>query len=92
MTKTIWLVPWQGLTSPSNLRTKSFLHVLKPRIDELGDLVLLPPDSINFEGLFLDNQLGSSTPTELSGALGGVPVEVFGGDWVEMIERLAATA
>jgi putative radical SAM enzyme (TIGR03279 family) len=53
-----------------------------------GDLVLLPPDSVNFEGLFLDNRPGRNTPDELSAALGGVPVEVFDGDWVGVIERL----
>lgn len=52
---------------------------------DLGDLVLLPPDCLNFEGLFMDNK----TPDELSEALGGVPVQVFGGDWVEVLESLA---
>jgi putative radical SAM enzyme (TIGR03279 family) len=54
----------------------------------LGDLVLLPPDSVNFEGLFLDNRPGRNTPDDLSRALGGVPVEVFGGDWGEVLARL----
>ena len=78
-----------SVTVSGLLNFKSFLHALEPRIGELGDLVLLPPDSINFEGLFLDNKPGMSTPEELSEALGGVPVEVFGGDWVEAIECLA---
>lgn len=56
---------------------------------QLGDLVLLPPDCVNFEGLFLDNRPGRHTPEDLSAALGGVPVEVFDGDWVGLIERLA---
>lgn len=54
----------------------------------LGDLVLLPPDAVNFEGLFLDNRPGRNTPDDLSAALGGVPVEVFGGDWEAVIERV----
>lgn len=78
-----------SVTVSGLLNFKSFLHALEPRIGELGDLVLLPPDSINFEGLFLDNKPGMSTSEELSEALGGVPVEVFGGDWVEAIECLA---
>ena len=79
-----------SVTVSGLLNFKSFQHALKPRTGELGDLVLLPPDSINFEGLFLDNKPGMSTPDELREALGGVPVEVFGGDWVEMIERMAS--
>ena len=55
---------------------------------QLGELVLLPPDCVNFEGLFLDNRPGRHTPEDLSAALGGVPVEVFDGDWVGLIERL----
>jgi len=80
-----------SVTVSGLLNFKSFVHALKPRAGGLGNLVLLPPDSVNFEGLFLDNQEGKSTPGELSKALGGVPVEVFGGDWVETIERLAST-
>ncbi|NNF56632.1 MAG: DUF512 domain-containing protein [Rhodothermaceae bacterium] len=73
------------------LNFKSFVAALKPLAEAgtLGDLVLLPPDSVNFEGLFLDNTPGQGTPEELSAALGGVPVEVFGGDWVEVLDRLA---
>ncbi len=55
----------------------------------LGDRVILPPDCVNFEGLFLDNKPGRHTTDDLSAALGGVPVEVFDGDWVGLIERLA---
>jgi hypothetical protein len=54
----------------------------------LGDLVLLPPDCVNFEGLFLDNRPGRNTPSELAAALGGVRVEVFDGDWVTAIESI----
>lgn len=56
---------------------------------EIGDLVLLPPDSVNFEGLFLDNRDGMRTTDDLSAALGGVPVEVFDGDWAGVLDRLA---
>jgi putative radical SAM enzyme (TIGR03279 family) len=58
----------------------------------LGDLVLLPPDCVNFEGLFLDNRPGRHTPDDLSRALGDVPVEVFRGDWVDLVEGLAELA
>ena len=72
------------------LNFKSFYAALRPLADagRLGDLVLLPPDCVNFEGLFLDNRPGQNTPADLSEALGGVPVEVFGGDWSDIIERL----
>ena len=72
------------------LNFKSFYAALKPLADEgrLGDLVLLPPDCVNFEGLFLDNRPGQNTPADLSGALDGVPVEVFDGDWAGVIEQL----
>jgi len=80
-----------SVTVSGLLNFKSFVEVLQPRSD-LGDLVLLPPDSVNFEGLFLDNQPGKSTPAELSEALGGIPVEVFGGDWVEVVEKIAMTS
>jgi putative radical SAM enzyme (TIGR03279 family) len=72
------------------LNFKSFYAALRPLAEagRLGDLVLLPPDCVNFEGLFLDNRDGQNTPADLSAALGGVPVEVFGGDWSDVIERL----
>ncbi len=67
----------------------SFEGALRPLAEagRLGDLVLLPPDSVNFEGLFLDNREGRNTPDDLARVL-GVPVEVFGGDWADVIERL----
>jgi NifB/MoaA-like Fe-S oxidoreductase len=72
------------------LNFKSFYAALRPLADagRLGDLVLLPPDCVNFEGLFLDNRPGQNTPADLSDALGGVPVEVFDGDWTDLVERL----
>jgi len=73
------------------LNFKSFLAELKPRADSgtLGDLVVLPPDCVNFEGLFLDNRPGQMTPDDLSRALGGVEVVVFDGDWGALVDRLA---
>jgi NifB/MoaA-like Fe-S oxidoreductase len=70
----------------------SFEAALKPLAEagEIGDLILLPPDSVNFEGLFLDNRDGQMSPEDLSNALGGVPVEVFDGDWLALMERLEA--
>ena len=52
--------------------------------EDLGDLVLLPPDCINFEGDFLDNVAGSNNPGDLSREL-GVPVRVFAGDWIDAL-------
>jgi putative radical SAM enzyme (TIGR03279 family) len=73
------------------LNFRSFHDTLAPlaTAGALGDLVLLPPDCVNFEGLFLDNAPGRMTPADLSDALGGVPVEVFDGDWAGVLERLA---
>ncbi len=48
---------------------------------ELGDVVLLPPDCVNYEGNFLDNVVGKNNPDDLSLEL-GVPVRVFAGDWM----------
>ncbi|HLT46806.1 MAG TPA: DUF512 domain-containing protein [Rubricoccaceae bacterium] len=72
------------------LNYRSFWAALKPLKDagRLGDLVLLPPDSVNFEGKFLDEAPGKATPADLAAHL-GVPVEVFQGDWVDVAERLA---
>ena len=73
------------------LNFKSFLARLRPLAEAgtLGDLVVLPPDSVNFEGLFLDNRPGQMTPADLSAALGGVEVVVFDGDWGGLVERMA---
>ncbi|HEX9950815.1 MAG TPA: DUF512 domain-containing protein [Rubricoccaceae bacterium] len=73
------------------LNFKSLAATLGPLAErgEIGDLVLLPPDIVNFEGLFLDNRDGMRTPDDLSAALGGVPVEVFAGDWAAVVDRLA---
>ncbi len=79
-----------SVTVSGLLNFKSFYAALKSlgEARQLGDLVLLPPDSVNFEGLFLDNRPGQNSPDDLSAALGGVPVEVFGGDWANVIESL----
>ena len=79
-----------SVTVSGLLNFKSFVAALRPLAEagRLGDLVLLPPDCVNFEGLFLDNRDGQNTPADLSAALDGVHVEVFGGDWSEVIEQL----
>ena len=79
-----------SVTVSGLLNFKSFRATLAPLAErgELGDLVLLPPDSVNFEGLFLDNRPGQSTLGDLSAALGGVAVEVFDGDWNGLLDRL----
>ena len=73
------------------LNFKSFAAALTPLAEagELGDLVVLPPDCVNFEGLFLDNRPGQMTPADLSRALGGAEVVVFDGDWSGLVERLS---
>lgn len=81
----------EAVTVSGLLNYRSLDAALRPLANEgrLGDLVLLPPDSVNFEGCFLDNVPGSNTPEDLAAALGR-PVEVFGGDWVDLVDRLAA--
>ena len=83
-----------SVTVSGLLNMKSLRSALRPLADrgELGDLLLLPPDVVNFEGLFLDNRDGMKTPDDLSEALGGVPVEVFDGDWAGLVERLGDAA
>lgn len=80
-----------SVTVSGLLNYRSFHAALAPLADAgtLGDLVLLPPDAVNFEGLFLDNRPGQMSPDDLSAALGGVPVEVFDGDWAGLVDRLA---
>jgi NifB/MoaA-like Fe-S oxidoreductase len=72
------------------LNWRSFHAALAPlaAAGELGDAVLLPPDCVNVDGRFLDEEPGRATPADLAAEL-GVPVEVFGGDWVGVIERLS---
>ncbi len=79
-----------SVTVSGLLNFKSFVAALRPLGErgDLGDLVVLPPDSVNFEGLFLDNRPGQMTPDDLSRALGGVPVVVFDGDWAGLVERV----
>ncbi len=54
---------------------------------EMGDLVVLPPDSVNFEGFFLDNKEGQNNPEDLASHL-GKPVVVFDGNWIGLIEQV----
>ena len=84
----------EPVTVSGLLNFKSFYAALAPLAEagRLGDLVVLPPDSVNFEGLFLDNRPGQMTPDDLSAALGGVPVEVFDGSWEGLLDRLGAEA
>ena len=48
---------------------------------DLGDLVLLPPDCVTYQGDFLDNVAGKNNPGNLALEL-GVPVRLFAGDWM----------
>ena len=80
-----------SVTVSGLLGFKSFRAALDPlrQRGALGDLVVLPPDCVNFEGLFLDNRPGQMEPADLSAALGGVEVVVFDGDWAALLDRLA---
>ena len=51
-----------------------------------ADLVVLPPDMLNADGLFLDD----STPHDLEQRL-GVPVLMFEGSWGAVFDRLRST-
>lgn len=92
---TVDVVPAENLlfgdavTVSGLLGYRSFWKALKPLKDagRLGDRVLLPPDAVNFEGRFLDEAPGKATPADLAAAL-SVPVEVFQGDWVEVVGRV----
>jgi NifB/MoaA-like Fe-S oxidoreductase len=48
-----------------------------------GDLVLLPPDILNADGLFLDDM----TVEDLSAKV-GTPIMVFDGRWMDVFARL----
>lgn len=52
---------------------------------ECGDLVLLPPDILNADGVFLDNV----TIAELEQRI-ATPAMVFGGEWGDVFKRLRA--
>ena len=51
---------------------------------DIGDLVLLPPDCVNYQGDFLDNVAGRNNPVDLSLEL-GVPVRIFAGEWMDAL-------
>ena len=53
---------------------------------DVGDLLLLPPDCVNYQGDFLDNVAGRNNPADLSNEL-GVPVRVFAGEWTEALTK-----
>jgi NifB/MoaA-like Fe-S oxidoreductase len=56
-----------------------------------GDLVVLPPDCVNFEGDFLDNTPGRNRPEDLAREI-GCPVQVFAGDWEDLVDPIPAEA
>lgn len=75
----------EAVTVSGLLNYRSIAAALRGRNN--GHLILLPPDVVNFEGAFLDNVPGANTPEDLAQEI-GVPVRVFGGDWLEVIEFL----
>jgi hypothetical protein len=50
---------------------------------DIGDLLLLPPDILNGDGLFLDDMTISKLEDQLD-----VPIMVFDGDWSNVITNL----
>jgi putative radical SAM enzyme (TIGR03279 family) len=56
-----------------------FYQALKDH--DLGAMVVLPSDSVNYDGVFLDDM----TPKQLSEKLGGVKVKIFNGSWAETL-------
>lgn len=70
-----------SVTVAGLLSGKCLLSSLKGR--ELGDVLLLPPDILNNDGLFLDDM----TLSQLESAL-GVPVMVYDGRWSDVFDML----
>lgn len=70
-----------SVTVAGLLSGKCLLSSLKGR--ELGDLLLLPPDILNNDGLFLDDM----TVPQLEDAL-NVPILVYDGRWSDVFEYL----
>lgn len=71
----------RSVTVAGLLSGKCIYSALKDK--DCGDLVLLPPDILNAEGLFLDNM----TLPQLEEAL-GVRVMVFDGRWADVFTNL----
>ena len=72
----------RSVTVAGLLSGKCLYSALKGRE---ADIILLPPDILNADGLLLDNM----TIDELEGKL-GIPVVVFAGAWKEFFRRLSA--
>lgn len=68
----------KSVTVAGLLGGRCFQKALEGR--ELGDLVLLPPDVLNTDGIFLDDV----SPDDLSNEL-GVPVVIFSDSWSEVM-------
>lgn len=71
-----------AVTVAGLLSGKCFLEALRGK--NLGDLLLLPPDTLNYDGIFLDD----TDPRWLGDRL-GVPVMVFDGRWKKVMEVLS---
>ncbi len=70
-----------SVTVAGLLSGKCLYSALRGR--DCGDLLLLPPDVLNADGLFLDD----STADDLSARL-GAPVHVFDGRWADVFAHL----
>ena len=71
----------RNVTVAGLLSGKCLISSLKGK--ELGDLVLLPPDILNNDSLFLDDM----TVAQLEEVL-NVPVMVYDGHWIDVFDRL----
>lgn len=71
----------RSVTVAGLLSGKCLLSSLKGK--ELGDLLLLPPDILNNDSLFLDDM----TVPQLESML-GVPIMVFDGRWSDVFSAL----
>lgn len=75
----------RSVTVSGLLNYKSMINALHGEGN--GDLILLPPDCVNFEGDFLDNKPGRNSPEDLEREL-QTPVRVFDGDWQGVMDEL----
>jgi putative radical SAM enzyme (TIGR03279 family) len=71
----------RSVTVGGLLSAKCLYSALKGK--DCGDLLLLPPDVLNADGVFLDDATVSSLETRLN-----VPVMVFDGTWDDVFQRL----
>lgn len=81
----------QTVTVAGLLGGKDIAEAIRRHLSLINDLrydrICLPPDCLNSDGLLLDDW----TPQKIAEQI-GLPVEVFNGNWAEMIQSLEARA